>query len=92
VHADEGAELSEPDNVGRVFGTAAGSRCARVAEGQVEGGLSFASFSLAAKENEDNFFESLKTQSLLNSFSRRSQGYFGEVGDLTLRTRLFMTQ
>jgi hypothetical protein len=25
---------------------------ARVAEGQVEGGLSFASFSLAAKENE----------------------------------------
>ena len=39
VHADEGAELSEPDNVGRVFGTAAGSRCAREAEGQVEGGF-----------------------------------------------------
>jgi MoaA/NifB/PqqE/SkfB family radical SAM enzyme len=37
---------------GRVCGSATSNRCARVAEGQVEGGLSFASFSLAVKENE----------------------------------------
>ncbi len=38
-----------PDLSGRVCGTSAGNRCARAAEGQVEGGLSFASFSLAVK-------------------------------------------
>jgi len=42
-----------PDLSGRVCGTAADDRCAREAEGQVEGGLSFASFSLAVKENEE---------------------------------------
>ena len=34
-----------PDLSGRVRGTAADNRAAREAEGQVEGGLSFASFS-----------------------------------------------
>ena len=50
-----------PDWSGRVCGTAADDRCARVAEGQVEGAFSFASFcgcalrtSLwASKENEE---------------------------------------
>ena len=50
-----------PDWSGRVCGTAADNRCAREAEGQVEGGLSFASFcgmrleniTLAVKENEE---------------------------------------
>jgi hypothetical protein len=48
----EGPHCLSPDLSGRVCGTAAGNRCARVAGGQVEGGLSFASFSFAVKENE----------------------------------------
>jgi hypothetical protein len=48
----QGPHCLSPDLSGRVCGTAAGNRCARVAVGQVEGGLSFASFSLAVKENE----------------------------------------
>jgi len=40
----KGPHCLRPDLSGRVCGTA---------EGQVEGGLSFASFSLAAKENEE---------------------------------------
>jgi len=49
----KGPHCLRPDLSGRVCGTAAGIRRAREAEGQVEGGLSFASFSLAAKENEE---------------------------------------
>ena len=59
-HADEGAALYE-SQLGRVCGTAACDCLAREAEGQVEGGLSFASFSgcrlenstFALKENEE---------------------------------------
>ena len=50
-----------PDLLGRVCGTAADNRCAREAEGQVEGSLSFASFSLAVKENEDDHQDRLST-------------------------------
>jgi hypothetical protein len=60
-----------PDLSGRVCGTAAGKRCARVAEGQVEGSLSFASFSLAVKENEEGNWVGFRTASSgLRQFAR----------------------
>jgi hypothetical protein len=43
-----------PDLSGRVCGTAAGIRRAREAEGQVEGGLSFASFFWPPKKMKKN--------------------------------------
>ena len=59
LDADEGYALPvpsllrglRPDWSGRVCGTAADNRAAREAEGQVEGGLSFASFSGMRLEN-----------------------------------------
>jgi len=66
-----------PDKVGRVCRTAAGNRGAREAEGQVEGGLSFASFSLADKENEGQNDTVVQMAKPLNS-------------DLALRARVSM--
>ena len=49
MHAEQGSKLSERSEF---LDPPQATAEARVAEGQVEGGLSFASFSLAAKENE----------------------------------------
>jgi hypothetical protein len=49
LHAGKGAKLSERSEF---LGPPQATARARGAEGQVEGGLSFATFSLAVKENE----------------------------------------
>ena len=61
MHAEQGSKLSERSEFLDPPQATAG---ARVAEGQVEGGLSFASFSLAVKENEVDLDMSFIWQSL----------------------------
>jgi len=56
----KGTHCLSPDSSGRVCGTAAGSRCTREAEGQVDGALSFGSFCLpSANLNLGHFMPSL---------------------------------